>query len=96
MRRWVWRDNLERCGMDPFTIVGFVGVAFIVAAYFANQQGWLGSDDWRFPAANLLGSLLILVSLYSAWNFPSAVIEVIWAAISLYGLSRLWRRRLRS
>ena len=79
--------------MDPFTIVGFVGVAFIVAAYFANQQGWLGSDDWRFPAANLLGSLLILVSLYSAWNFPSAVIEVIWAANSLYGLSRLWRRR---
>ena len=49
-----------------------------------------------FPTANLVGSLLILVSLYSAWNFPSAVIEVIWAAISLYGLSRLWRRRLRS
>jgi hypothetical protein len=78
--------------MDAFTIVGFVGVAFIVAAYFANQQEWLGSGDWRFPAANLVGSLLILVSLYSAWNFPSAVIEVIWAAISLYGLSRRWRR----
>ena len=92
MRRWVWRDNLERFGMDPFMIVGFVGVAFIVAAYFANQQEWLGSDDWRFPTANLAGSLLILVSLYDAWNFPSAVIEVIWAAISLYGLSRRWRR----
>jgi hypothetical protein len=29
-----------------------------------------------------------LVSLWNAWNFPSAVIEVIWAAISLYGLIR--------
>ena len=60
-------------GVEPATIVGFVGVALIVAAYFANQQGWLGSDDWRFPLANLVGSLLILVSLYTAWNFPSAV-----------------------
>ena len=80
-------------GVEPATIVGFVGVALIVAAYFANQQGWLGSDDWRFPLANLVGSLLILVSLYTAWNFPSAVIEVIWAAISVYGLTRRLLRR---
>ena len=59
-----------------------------MAAYFANQSGRLRSEDWRFPAANLLGSLLILVSLWSAWNLPSAVIEAIWAAISLYGLLR--------
>jgi hypothetical protein len=80
-------------GFDAYTAAGFVGVALIVAAYFANQQDWLGSADWRFPAANLAGSLLILASLCTAWNFPSAVIEVIWAAISLYGLSRHLRRR---
>lgn len=78
--------------MDPYTSAGFVGVAVIVAAYFANQQSWLSAEDWRFPAANLVGSLLILASLWTAWNFPSAVIEVIWAAISLYGLSRRLRR----
>jgi len=79
--------------LDTFTVAGFVGVAAIVTAYFANQQGWLSAEDWRFPAANLVGSLLILASLWTAWNFPSAVIEVIWAAISLYGLSRHLRRR---
>jgi hypothetical protein len=77
--------------VDPYTVTGFVGVGMIVAAYFTNQQDWLKADDWRFPAANLVGSLLILVSLWTAWNFPSAVIEVIWAAISLYGLVRRWR-----
>jgi ABC-type branched-subunit amino acid transport system permease subunit len=77
--------------VDPFTSVGFVGVGAIVVAYFANQQGWLNAADWRFPAANLAGSLLILASLWTAWNFPSAVIEVIWVAISLYGLIRRWR-----
>jgi hypothetical protein len=79
--------------LDPFTVAGFAGVGFIVVAYFANQQGWLSAEDWRFPAANLLGSLLILASLWTAWNFPSAVIEVIWSAISVYGLGRRWRRR---
>ncbi len=72
--------------------VGFIGVALIVAAYLANQQDWLSGDDWRFPAANLVGSLLILASLWTAWNVPSAVIEVIWSAISVYGLIRRWRR----
>jgi hypothetical protein len=74
--------------VDPFTSVGLVGVTIIVAAYFANQQSWLSSEDWRFPAANLVGSLLILISLFQTWNFPSVVIEVIWSAISLYGLGR--------
>jgi hypothetical protein len=86
------RDWQEVYRVDPYTEVGFVGVAVIVAAYFANQQGWLNSEDWRFLAANLVGSLLILASLWTAWNFPSAVIEVIWSAISLYGLSRRLRR----
>ena len=79
--------------MDVSTSIGFVGVGAIVFAYFANQQGWLNSDDWRFPTANLVGALLILSSLWSAWNFPSFVIEVIWAVISLYGLARCWRGR---
>jgi len=72
--------------------IGIIGVSAIVIAYFANQQGWLQSDDWRFPAANLVGALLILSSLWSAWNLPSFVIEVIWAVVSLYGLARHWRK----
>jgi hypothetical protein len=35
-----------------------------------------------------VGSALILVSLYDAWNWPSVVIELFWAAISIYGLLR--------
>jgi hypothetical protein len=75
-------------GLDAYTVAGFVGAAAVIAAYFANQQGWLPSEDWRFPLANLVGASLILVSLYTAWNFPSAVIEGFWIAISLYGLAK--------
>jgi len=67
---------------------GILGAAILVVAYFANQTGRLRSDAWPFPAANIAGALLILVSLMVNWNLPSVVIEVFWLAISLYGLIR--------
>jgi hypothetical protein len=79
-------------GIDLYMAAGFAGAVLVILAYLANQIGRLPSDDWRFPGANLAGSILILISLASAWNFPSAVIEFFWMAISLYGLLRpLWR-----
>jgi hypothetical protein len=72
--------------LDLFRVIGLVGVAAILAAYFANQRRWLSSEDWRFPAVNLVGSLLIVVSLFSEWNLPSVVVELCWIAISVYGL----------
>jgi hypothetical protein len=72
--------------LDLLRVVGLIGVGFILVAYFANQRRWLSSEDWRFPAANLAGSLLILASLFVEWNTPSVVIEICWIAISVYGL----------
>jgi hypothetical protein len=74
--------------MHFYDLVGFAGAAAIVAAYFANQQRWLRSEDWRYPFANLIGAALILVSLFFDWNFPSVVIEIFWVAISLYGMAK--------
>ena len=72
--------------LEPYNIAGFAGVVLMVGAYFANQQRWLASDDWRYPSANLAGALLVLVSLYFEWNFPSAVIEIVWALVSIWGI----------
>jgi hypothetical protein len=80
--------------MDYYTfmsVLGLIGSAFVIVAFFANAQGWVASADWRYSLANLVGAVLILVSLYAEWNLPSAVIEAFWAAISLYGLWRWWR-----
>ena len=75
--------------LDPFTFVGIVGTALIIVAYLATQQGWLTAEDWRYPLANLVGAILILLSLITAWNLPVAIIESFWAAISAYGLVRI-------
>ena len=75
-------------GFDPFTIAGVAGSALIIVAYFATQQGWLMAEDWRHPLVNLVGAVLILLSLTVAWNLPAAIIETFWAAISVYGLMK--------
>ena len=72
-------------------LAGFLGAAIIIVAFFANQQGWLASADWRFPAANLVGSVLMMGSLVVQWNAPSVAIEGFWMAISAYGLVRSLR-----
>jgi hypothetical protein len=79
-------------GFDPFTVCGIVGAICYIAGYFVAVQGWLAPSDWRFPAINLLGAGLVLVSLTDAWNLPSVVLECFWGAISVYGLARSLRR----
>ena len=73
---------------DPYNVVGIAGAGCYVVAYFATLNGWLKPNQWRFPAINLLGAMLVLVSLSQAWNLPSIVLECFWGVISLYGLAR--------
>ena len=68
--------------------VGYAGAAMIALGYMLNQGGRLRSDDWRFPALNLLGSGLVMVSLAVHPNLPSIAIEAFWSAISVYGIQR--------
>ena len=70
------------------TLIGYVGATLIAAAYFLNQRGRLASNDWRFPAINLLGSAAVILSLIAHPNLPSIVIEIFWSTISLYGIQR--------
>jgi hypothetical protein len=82
-------------GVVPWTnALGIVGAAVVMSAYALNQAGRLASDDIRFPAANLGGSVLMLVSLVFAFNLPSVLIEAFWIGISGYGIWRVRRERL--
>lgn len=76
-------------------IAGYAGAGLIALAYLLNQSGRLASTDWRFPATNLAGSLLVMVSLVWHPNAPSITIELFWAAISLYGIRQNLRRKVR-
>ena len=73
-------------------LLGLLGAAVILVAYALNQLERLASNDWRFPAVNFAGSVMIMISLFYAFNLPSVVIEIFWMAISLFGTLRALRR----
>lgn len=74
-------------------LIGLIGVALILFAYWGVQTERLGAQDWRFSAINGAGALLIMISLYFTFNLASFVIEVFWLLISGYGLWKAWRGR---
>jgi hypothetical protein len=78
------------------SIIGYVGAGFIILLYFLNQTGALSSSDLRYPALNLCGAALLLISLTVHVNLPSVVIELFWAAISIYGIGRCLRARAKT
>lgn len=69
-----------------FNTIGIIGVFLVLVAYFFLQIDKLRQDSVLYSLLNLVGSFLILISLYFAWNLASGVIEIAWFLISLLGL----------
>jgi paired small multidrug resistance pump len=76
-----------------YDLLGIVGVVLILVTYVQLQRGRLQPEDWRYSLFNLVGSSLILFSLFFDWNLSAALIEGAWAIISFYGLVRHRPRR---
>ena len=74
-----------------YDILGFIGVGFIVGAYFLIQTGKLESASKTYSILNGAGASLVLLSLYYDFNFPSFVVEFFWLLISILGLVRAIR-----
>jgi hypothetical protein len=72
--------------------IGLVGALLLCAAYFLVSRRQVDPQGARYHAMNLVGSALLLLSLWSRPNPGAILIEVIWAAIALTALARLLRR----
>jgi membrane-bound ClpP family serine protease len=76
-------------------ILGVIGVFMVLLAYVLLQVGKMKSAWVSYSLLNLIGSGLILISLYFYWNLASGVIEIAWFLISLYGLINSARNNFR-
>lgn len=78
--------------MDIYSLIGFVGMACIIGAYF-----YLTATDEPNPfilhGSNLVGAALLTVSLLVHTNWPSLVLEGFWAAIAIWGLLKAVKSR---
>jgi hypothetical protein len=80
--------NLEDILSNLPDIIGMSGVFIVLWYYFLLQIGKAKAEGFLFSFANLVGSILILISLWFNWNLSSVVIEVAWFLISLCATAR--------
>lgn len=71
-----------------FDAVGLAGVVFYITAYGALQGGFLRGNGYIYTTMNLIAAVLVLVSLTNNFNLSSALIQIMWIAISVFGLAR--------
>lgn len=77
---------------DWATIVGLIGSALFVGGFaYANAARQL--DKVLFNLINLLGAILLLVSLSVHFNLAAVVLEVCWGLIALVGLVKALSER---
>lgn len=79
--------------MSIFTLIGFLGPVIFTVTYLLVSLNYWNGEQLRTHVWNLIGALVILVSLIPQWNLPVFVLEVSWSAISLYGMWRTWGKR---
>ena len=74
-----------------YDFVGNIGVFLILLAYLLLQITVLKSESLNFSFLNLIGALLILVSLYFEFNLSAFLVEFFWLIISMIGILKSWK-----
>ncbi len=73
-------------------LIGFAGMFCIVSAFaYSNVVKLLNMLLFNFT--NLVGAVLLTISLLVNFNLPTFVLEIVWIAISLFGLGKEIARR---
>ena len=69
-----------------FDLIGFIGVLLIIVVYLLLQLDKLSSSSPKYSLLNAAGALLIIISLFFAFNLSAFIVEAFWFLISLVGL----------
>ncbi|WP_199611397.1 CBU_0592 family membrane protein [Flocculibacter collagenilyticus] len=74
-------------------IIGMSGTFLVVLAFFLIQLDKVSPKGLVYNLMNLIGAILLLISLCINFNLASFVIEIFWIAASLVGLYKLYKNR---
>jgi hypothetical protein len=72
-------------------IIGIVGVAVILIAYFLNTEKLIPQNGKLFYTMNTIGAALACYASFLIGYWPFVVLEGAWTLISIYGLMRVMK-----
>jgi hypothetical protein len=79
--------------MDSATVIGFLGVGAILAAYFLSLMGTIETNGLTYLIINLIGATLAAVSSILIKSLPFTILEITWALVSLVAIVNLLRKK---
>ena len=75
-------------------IIGTLGVALILVAYFLNTEKLLPKDGKLFFVLNIIGSALACYASILINYWPFVILEGTWMLVSIYGLMKAMRIKM--
>ncbi len=73
-------------------LLSFAGALLILVAYVGHQLKWMASRSVAYNLLNALGSGLLGYVALSPFQVGFVVLEFVWAGVSLFALTRIFRR----
>lgn len=84
--------NIFGLGPQIADIFGISGMLCVVGAYAYNNIA-AQVNALLFNGVNLLGAILLAISLTVHFNLASMILEGVWAAIAVYGIGKSLRSK---
>jgi hypothetical protein len=80
---------------SPAALIGFVGVALLLAAFLANLLRFLRAEGHAYMGLNFVGAALACYSSWLIGFLPFVLLEGVWSLVALGGIARalLYARR---
>jgi hypothetical protein len=69
-------------------LLGSIGVALLLGAFFANLVGWLEAQSRVYQGLNALGAAIAACASYGIGFVPFVVLEGTWCVVALASLLR--------
>ena len=79
--------------MSAMVIFGLIASVALLFAFFMLNAGKWSTDDYPYQFLNFIGAGFLALSAYNPFNAGVFWTEVIWSAIGLFGIIKIWLKR---
>lgn len=79
--------------MSAMVILGLIASAALLAAFALLNMGKLTTDHYTYQILNFAGASFLAASAANPMNAGVFWAEVVWAALALYGIIKIWTKR---
>jgi len=79
---------------DSIEIIGWIGAALIVGAYYFDINGKLKSTSLIYIFCNLIGGIFFIINTFIHHAYPSMIVNIIWVIIAIAAILKKNRVRL--